>query len=289
MSEQVTNQINCLDVSLNAKLDELIAAVTDAASPDYTDLFNTIIASLQNLEANTDGIEASLTNIDTSTASALIELQNILVEVSAINENTDQVEELLQAIIDSLSAILNKEVFQFDSQADVCASVDGVATYVTPVVQYNTTTGAEVDVFYRDRLGVRITGVVVAADPCDCKCADCGSDELEDEAFDLTEFMSTQTDPNQPANTKVNLDDPSNTNAYFDVGFDGWTVADLVAQLNANAANAVGPTVPSNIDYSTTVFAVHPTIPTAMVVTSGPVPTTVDLVSIPLSLPVTSV
>lgn len=103
--------------------------------------------------------------------------------------------------------------------------------------------------------------------------------------FNFTDFFAANSNGQD---TKINLDDPGATNAYTDIGAP-YSVADLVAQLNASAAGAVPPTVPSGIDYSATVFAVSATNPNVVVVTSGPVPTSIDLVSIPLSVTVTTV
>lgn len=94
------------------------------------------------------------------------------------------------------------------------------------------------------------------------------------------------SDDMQAENTKYNLDDPGASNAYGDVGNANWTASQLAASLNANAANATGPTVPSNIDYSTTVWA-GDDAGNYVYVVSGPVPATLDLVSVPVSIPVT--
>lgn len=91
-------------------------------------------------------------------------------------------------------------------------------------------------------------------------------------------------------NTKFSLDDPTQTNAYGDVGNDNWTAEQLAAALNAQSASAVPPTIPSGIDYSTTVwdFGNNGT-DDYVFVASGPVPTSLDLVSQSVSIPVTTV
>lgn len=87
--------------------------------------------------------------------------------------------------------------------------------------------------------------------------------------------------------TKFNLDDPTFTNAYGSVSPAGWSAADLAAALNADAANAVPPTVPSGIDYSATTWADGSDANGDYVeVTAGDEPTTLDLVSINVSIPV---
>lgn len=87
----------------------------------------------------------------------------------------------------------------------------------------------------------------------------------------------------QTNNTKVDLDNPAFNNAYFDVGTNNWTAADLAAALNANAANAPSP-------YQTTVWAAGNNGTTDYVyVASGPVPSSLDLISIPVSIPVGTV
>lgn len=87
----------------------------------------------------------------------------------------------------------------------------------------------------------------------------------------------------QVNNTKFNLDDPAFTNAYADVGTNNWTAADLAAALNASSGSAPAP-------YQTTVWAAgnNGTVDYVYVV-SGPVPTSIDLVSIPVSIPVGTV
>ncbi len=85
------------------------------------------------------------------------------------------------------------------------------------------------------------------------------------------------------SNTKFNLDDPSFTNAYADIGVNNWTATDLANALNTFSSNAIPPVVPSGINYSTTIWAADVANNTVYVV-SGPIPTSLDLVSIPISL-----
>jgi hypothetical protein len=92
----------------------------------------------------------------------------------------------------------------------------------------------------------------------------------------------------QISNTKFNLDDPTATNAYADVGLDNWSVTDLANALNANASGATAGFIPSGISYTETVWAADVTN-NAVYVVSGPVPTSLDLVSIPVSIPISTV
>lgn len=78
----------------------------------------------------------------------------------------------------------------------------------------------------------------------------------------------------QDESTKFNLDDPLGTDAYGSVDAP-WTTVDLVVALNASAANAPAP-------YTTTIFQSTGDVITVL---SGPTPSSLDLVSIGISIP----
>lgn len=410
INQAILNQLFCM----NEKLAELVAQ--GAAAQDYTSLLDKIIALLTELEADTSAIESTLTDIKGDTSNIVATVQDVLTQVTAINENTDEVEGLLQQLID----LAIRDTAVAVPGAAVCATVDGVdGVLVTPVALLDQYSLAHLGERYYDEMMRPITGVVtLSSDPCACaKCPDCtdsacnvtipfaGYDTdrgllqpgetsefellvdgvsqativhdytttadgvnvstwytpitaainaLDDWAiavntdvaaadqgkviWDLTftgtgpqelvirkgadrltitvdadcnirgtsddgtgnPFGSDPFDVTPPApatngfnvvaaegqDTKINLDDPGFTDAYTDI-VGAWTAADLVTVLNANAAGAVPPVVPSGIDYSTTVWQLHPTLPTVVQVASGPVPTTLDFISLNISVPFT--
>lgn len=167
---------------------------------------------------------------------------------------------------------------------EMCLRVDGVAQRVVPVAVFDQATGLFGAPVYLDEMGNAITGEVTAADPCECSCTGpCEEVVIEGEVANAFAI-----DPSLSANaTKINLDDPAATNAYTDIA-GPWTAADLAAVLNAAAGDAVPPVVPSGVDYSSTAWTSGVTTSGTeyVAVASGPVPTSLDLVSIPASIPV---
>lgn len=169
---------------------------------------------------------------------------------------------------------------------ELCANVDGVPQAVVPVAWFNGADRAYVETTYLDELGNPIAGVVTAADPCDCPCVDCPPVAAQPDAFPLEPVWYA-------SHTKFNLDDPAFSNAYSDTSLGGilpWTAASLADALNISSPNATAANTGSGIDYTTTVWAAgnNGTVDYVYVV-SGPVPTTLDLVSIPVSIPVATV
>ncbi|MEM7697216.1 MAG: hypothetical protein AAF236_02290, partial [Verrucomicrobiota bacterium] len=64
----------------------------------------------------------------------------------------------------------------------------------------------------------------------------------------------------------------------------------LAEALNNSASSASGSVIPSGIDYSTTVWAAGSSGGVDYVrVVSGPIPATLDLVSVPASIPVSAI
>lgn len=113
-------------------------------------------------------------------------------------------------------------------------------------------------------------------------------DKIEEENSIPNAFSLEGVD--NSGNSKFNLDDSGVTGAYGDIGNNNWSAQDLATALNNTSANAVPPTVPSGINYSTTVwdFGVTNSGVEYVYVVSGNVPSTLDLVSIPVSIPVSS-
>lgn len=160
---------------------------------------------------------------------------------------------------------------------ELCVLVDGVPAAATPISIIDPILGAVINTIYLDEMGALIEGVVeVNPDPCSCGCVNC-TEAPSENVYQLEAFMQTE-------DTKYNLDDPTFTNAYGNVSAP-WTATDLANSLNTEAANAVPPMIPSGIDYSTTIWAGDDTANNVYVV-SGPAPTTLDLVSIGISIPV---
>ena len=184
MSAQVARQLVCLGDSLATKLDQVITAITGNAPIDYTALFNQVISELQSIDTNTDALESTLdsiktdtTAITTNTQNTVNELQNVVTELQGIDENTDDVETTLAAILAALLAP-DDEPSQAIQLPDLCATVDGgAAENVTPVVLFNQMTGAFTGKKWLNQAGDEITGAVVEADPCDCPCVDCTPNE----------------------------------------------------------------------------------------------------------------
>lgn len=83
----------------------------------------------------------------------------------------------------------------------------------------------------------------------------------------------------QANNTKFYLDAAGTTMAYGDAGMNNWTPADLANALNASAANAPAP-------YQATVWSAGANF---VQVVSGPIPSTLDLVSVPISISASSI
>ena len=185
MSKSVIRQLVCLGSSIVSKLDEVIDALGDNTSIDYTALLNQIISELQTVDANTDDIEQSLTDINsdttattTNTANTVVELQNILTELQDIDANTDGVEQTLTDILAALQTP-DLEPTQAIVLPDTCASVDGAdSVYLTPVVLFNQITGVFTGKTYFNSNGDEIVGVVTESDPCDCECEDCSDTSL---------------------------------------------------------------------------------------------------------------
>jgi len=170
---------------------------------------------------------------------------------------------------------------------DVCANVDGLPMTVVPLVNIDTSANAVSSVLYVDIMGNHIIGTVVAANPCDCDCLTCADPIVPPvmQGFGVAAFVGSE-------NTKFNLDDDGSTgsfNAYGDVGLDNWTAIDLVNALNANSSAAIPATIPSGVDYSSTVFAVSPSNPDFIIVISGPIPAILTLASLPAVIPLITI
>ncbi len=248
MSSQIVRQLSCLATDLSAKLDEVIAAVGGNAPIDYTALFNQVISELQDIDANTDGVEATLTAINgdttaitTNTANTVTELQNVITELQDIDANTDNVEQLLTDILNALLAP-DPEPTQALQLPDTCVTVDGAdAQFATPVVLFNQITGAFTGKVWLDKAGDEIAGVVAETDPCDCDCVDCGNVMgcLRMEGFDyyaLADYTAGQTTPfdvivNGTTVTTLVLDYTVESDG---TGKASW-YAQLIAAVNANS------------------------------------------------------
>lgn len=168
-----------------AKLAELLQKLIDVTilnSPiDYTAKFDLIIASLQAIDANTDGLEASLNSIDTSntaiqtnTANAVTELQNVLTQVTAINANTDDVEDLLKDILEELKNPTNSPLHATKLDT-VCAVIGGSGDPepVTPLGWYDETGKHIKNSFSDANLKPYDESDVEIVDDCECKCKEC--------------------------------------------------------------------------------------------------------------------
>lgn len=188
--------------------------------------------------------------------------------------------DLLAAITD-LSTATNTTITVLDAQ---CVSIDGGEPQLaTPATIWDDVAQAVVGTKWLNMDGTEITGVVEIRDVCDClamiNC--CPADDAT-EGFSLAGVDKSD-------NSKFAFDTPTFDKAHGDAGSNNWTTADLIAALNASAAGATPANNNSAVDYTTTTFGAHPTNPDVIVVTAGPVPTTLDLVSINVSIPLTTV
>jgi hypothetical protein len=162
----ILNQLTCIAAGIK----ELVALGNNA--PDYTGLLDSIIALLTELEADTTAIETTLTDIKTDTSTMVTTLSDVLTQVTAINENTDEVEGLLQQLITlavrDQSAPVAGDAF--------CAIVDGVpGVTVKPVALVDQHSLVHVTTLYYDEAMNPITGTVEVDDPCNClSCDECG-------------------------------------------------------------------------------------------------------------------
>lgn len=167
----------------------------------------------------------------------------------------------------------------------VCVSVDdGEPTIAVPGITWDRKAGEPISKMWFTLTGDPITGTVVELDSCECYAladCDCGDTDTVENAFDLSEV-------DKSANTKFAFDSPSFTNAHGDAGTNNWTAADLVAALNSTAANATAAQNESGVDYTATTWAVHPTAD-AVVASGTNIPATLDLVSLSISLPVSTI
>lgn len=187
MSQSIIKQLSCVANQITSAIETACTKIVDAiagnAAPDYTELLNSIINELQNIDANTDALETTLTSINTdttaiasNTADIIVELQSILTALQDIDANTDNVESLLETLI---STILSREPTQLAILPEICGTSDGGTThaYFTPAQVWNTINSTLVAKLFFDTQGDPVTGVV-AADPCECECIECGSTEL---------------------------------------------------------------------------------------------------------------
>lgn len=166
---------------------------------------------------------------------------------------------------------------------DVCVNVDGTPTIAIPVVSVNATTGVVVSTLYINSFGEPLVGDISATDGCDCQdCSGCPEPSAE-QGFDVHNFLGQES--------KYTFDDPtfSNPSTIGSTPTSGWTILDLVNSFNAQASQAIPVNVGSGIDYTSTVFAVSPTDPNFIIVTSGTVPASISLTSIPVDIPLSNI
>lgn len=165
-----------------------------------------------------------------------------------------------------------------------CVKIDGGAPQeISLYLVWNQHESKVVGKIWLDSAGNPVEGAIVDVEDCECfSDIGCSCNDSEDNAFDLS-------DVNKAENTKVAFDTPTFDKAHTDVGTNNWTAADLVAALNAAAANATAANNNNGIDYTGTTWAVHSTNPEAIVASGVNIPATLDLVSIGVSLPVTSI
>jgi len=70
--------------------------------PDNSVQLDSIVSSVQSIDAGTTSLEALLTAIDGNTQDSITEIQNAITELQAINSNTDEIEQLLTNILAGL-------------------------------------------------------------------------------------------------------------------------------------------------------------------------------------------
>lgn len=212
-----------------------------------------------------------LKGIITICASTISVLATAIATAISNSPGTTATNNLLTAI---LNAILNGGDTEMNSVCVTSPTYNGPAWQVV----HFSSTGVVLSVNYYEPNGLQgapIAGAVL--DPAGTSCCGVVAPVLEPNSYDVSGGFT------QP--TKVSLDMPGFGNAYFAMNTAGWTAADLAAALNANAAGAVPPDTGAN--YSTTVWAPSAVDPNRVYVVSGPVPNTLDLVSIHMSIPVT--
>lgn len=261
----------------DGQFQELLDAIGASTAPDYTQILTDILTAVQAVDANTDQIEEILTEQLTDVNASLVSILECLDKVKAlldqVNENTDEIEELintqtqlLQSEFDETQEILN-QLLKKPTFREVCFA-DGCSGYATYSIAEDGTM-APLKAYGED--GVERPTSDIAP------CCPCGDTVTVENAFAIEPGFQTE-------NTKYNLDDPGFTNAYADVGTANWTAADLAASLNANAAGAPAP-------YTTTVWGSGTSASGVdyVNVVSGPVPSSLDLISIPVSIPVSSI
>jgi len=109
-----------------------------------------------------------------------------------LDDNTDQVEAILTAILASLSAP-DAALAQGIPMPAICASIDGAnPTYVIPIVLLNQSTGEIVGKNYVDSTGNPIIGEVSELDSCDCKdCTSCTEDNSTTDISFLLDNVAT--------------------------------------------------------------------------------------------------
>lgn len=184
---------------------------------------------------------------------------------------------ILSQITNLLAATENAVSLNTVLLPDVCANVDGVPSYVQPVVTINPATAAVVSTIYLDARGVAISGAVTVAQDCDCECQEC-NESLG--SFDIS-VIRTRTA------TRYTFDDPTFafSNSIGAIDPDNWDVNEFVADLNAQIGQAIPFNVASGIDYTSTVFAVDPDNPDFVIVVAGTPPFSISLSTLGVDLP----
>lgn len=259
-----------LDAASLAALENITVTVDTSAGPVEVTGDVTIDGEVA---VSWDGLADALTGLDVSVDN-FADLAALLdgLEVSFADGQTfplpdTQLNALVNVAIqegDQTQALL-EQLIKRPEIKEVCLS-DGCTGYAA----LDLSSGSPVVTGVFDETFAPTTETIVA-------CCDCGGATTQADAFPI--------DPaNQVDNTKYNLDDPGFTNAYGDVGINNWTAADLAAALNADAASAPAP-------YTTTVWGSGTSAGGVdyVYVVSGPVPTSLDLVSVPISIPVSTI
>lgn len=240
-------------------------------------------------------VEPVLSFTSTSSGQLTIDSELTQVEICVDNEILVQVYQNMDGgVLTALGAPIPTgracvaEIINTVALPDVCVTVDGTPTVVTPLVSIDAPREAILSTVYVDSTGNEVIGTIEVTDGCDCKdCTECPEDpEPTMQGFGVAAFVGSD-------NSKFNLDDSGdmggNFNAYGDIGTDNWNADDLVAALNSSSANATPPTIPSDVDYSSTVFGISPTNPDFIIIVSGPTPNILTLSSIPAVIPLITI